>query len=103
MHHPAAECPHWDYENHPQRKKILPAAAAQILGEIRLGTFDTPALLIDTRPIHRRLFSSLAPKHREYLAGHYRGDNFKCLRLCPVMIRSNPLVGAPPLSVKLEL
>jgi fido (protein-threonine AMPylation protein) len=101
--HPRTDCPHWDYENHPNRPRILSTAATKIIEDLLKKKIDTLKLLIDTRPIHLRLFKELAPRGREYLAGHYRGEQFKCLRHCPVGIPSNPLVGVPPFAVRLEL
>lgn len=100
---PQNPCPHWDYESHSRRKAILQAETAAVLSELRAGTLDVKALVADTRPVHQRLFSSLTPAGQAYLAGHYRGEPFPCLRHRPVGIPSNPKVGCPPLQVKLEM
>jgi fido (protein-threonine AMPylation protein) len=53
------------------------------------------ALAGDARIVHRRLFQHLTPLSCDYFAGHYRGEDFRCLRECPAVITSDPRVGAP--------
>ncbi|HEV2292448.1 MAG TPA: Fic family protein [Tepidisphaeraceae bacterium] len=103
MQHPEAECPPWDYDKLPSRQKILAEQANGVIEDVRAGRFDLLAMLADSRSVHDRLFSKLAPKGREYLAGHYRGERFKCLQFYRVGIRSNPMVGVEPRLVRTEL
>jgi len=46
--------------------------------------------------LHRNLFDGLTPRGFEYYAGHYRGEEFLCLRNYEVKIRNDPRVGHPP-------
>jgi len=51
-------------------------------------------------PTRRRAFNSSGSKGlREYYAGHYRGEHFRCLRFYPAGIPSDPRVGSPPSAV----
>jgi fido (protein-threonine AMPylation protein) len=45
--------------------------------------------------LHRNLFDGLTPLGFDYYAGHYRGEDFLCLRECEVRIRNDPRVGHP--------
>jgi fido (protein-threonine AMPylation protein) len=101
--HPVAECPHWKYEDHPNRAAVLKQETTRVLAEIRSGRITAAKLISDTRAIHLRLFKALAPSGREYLAGHYRGERFKCLQYCSVTIPRNPRVGVPPHAVSAEI
>jgi Fic/DOC family len=101
--HPHSECPNWEYKNDPHHTPILAKEAAKILIEIYDGTLSIRPAALDTRPSHKELFSRLVPPKREYLAGNYRGQNFKCLKYCPVMVIGNQRVGSPPEVVHLDL
>ena len=48
---------------------------------------------MDSRPLHEFLFALLAPDGCSYLAGHYRGEEFRCLRYLEVGIKSDSMVG----------
>jgi fido (protein-threonine AMPylation protein) len=50
----------------------------------------------DTRPVHQRYFKDLTPVGFEYYAGHYRGEDFTCLKSFRVHVPSDPMVGHPP-------
>lgn len=96
--HPA-DCPNvWEYEHHPSRAQLATRAAALLLA-LRRGQLHTAALSTDSRPVHRVLFENLTPPGCEYFAGHYRGEDFRCLRYCPVGVVGDPRVGAAPEAV----
>jgi hypothetical protein len=77
--HPA-DCPAFEYENHPDRPAVLPQRAAGLLADLRRGVLEILAAACDTRPVHGRLFSGLTPVGCDYYAGNYRGQDFRCLR-----------------------
>jgi hypothetical protein len=96
MHPP--DCPGWEYGTHPNRA-VLPSRVSSFLVALVSGAVDTSAIATDTRLPHERIFTGLTPNGCEYYAGHYRGEPFRCLRLCPVHIPSDPRVGRPPSGV----
>ena len=101
--HPA-DCPkRWEYDDIPNVREMLAERAAQLLLDLKSKAVDTAASAVDTRPTHEMLFDGMAPKACPYYAGHYRGENYKCLLHCSVMIRSDPRVGSPPDSVLREM
>lgn len=77
-------CPEWRYAAHARRAELLTAATADVLTDLRLGRIDSLASSLDTRPLHARMFTALAPRGFEYYAGHYRGEDFPCLKLAGV-------------------
>jgi len=93
--HPV-DCPDFEYEVHPNKASILQKEIKSILIELRNGNLDSLASSSDTRPIHFRLFHQLSPNECPYYAGHYRGENYRCLKYCPVGIPSDHRVGFPP-------
>lgn len=95
-------CPEWKYESHPHARDVLRKESVSILNDLT-SRLDAKILVSDTRPVHRRLFSKLTLPNQPYLAGHYRGENFECLKTRQVGIPSNPRVGLPPRQVGLEL
>jgi hypothetical protein len=94
-------CPAWEYEKFPGFDDTLTAEATEILVALRSRQIDSLQTASDTRPIHSKLFSKLVPEKFEYYAGHFRGENFRCLRRYEVIIRDDPRVGYPPDSVVL--
>jgi hypothetical protein len=97
MHPP--DCPSWEYDRHVNRVALLGREVAHILAELRRGSLDTRQIVMDTRGIHERLFRDLVPSGYEYYAGHYRGENYRCLKYHAVGIFSDPRVGCPPQQV----
>lgn len=94
-------CNNWDYSDHPKRHSALSERCFEVYKEIeenRLGILD---LLADSRPTHKHLFEFAAPSDCEYMAGHYRGEDFPCLANCWVGIESDSSVGYAP-SIVLE-
>jgi hypothetical protein len=61
-----------------------------------LSPIEKVAIGKDTRPVHQRYFAGLTPVGFEYYAGHYRGENFTCLKVLSVHIPTDPMVGHPP-------
>jgi len=92
------DCPNWEYSQHPDRH-VIPQRVAAILVNLAKGTLDTADVATDTRREHGQIFDGLSPVGYEYYAGHYRGENFKCLRFYPVAVQGDPRVGAYPASV----
>jgi fido (protein-threonine AMPylation protein) len=89
-------CPEWEYDKVPGHERILFWRSIEILIKLRSG--DPRRALIaaqDTRTLHRNLFDGLTPLGFDYYAGHYRGEDFLCLRECEVRIRNDPRVGHP--------
>lgn len=92
---PPLGCPEFNYEAHPQKSDVLKRRVTEVLADLRSGRCDTLGSAIDSRIIHRNLFLNLTPPGYEYYAGHYRGENYRCLRFCEVAIRTDPRVGYP--------
>jgi fido (protein-threonine AMPylation protein) len=94
------DCPReWNYEQHSNRPLI--AQRIQTFLELLVsGKVDTLAVASDSRPQHQELFTGFTPPECDYFAGHYRGENYYCLRFCPVGIQGDPRVGKPPLEVE---
>ncbi len=87
------DCPEFEYSEHPQKAQVLRASLTEALKAIRDSrSID---LLADTRPLHHILFRNLCPSGFEYFAGHYRGEDFRCLKHYGVRISSDPRVGTP--------
>jgi fido (protein-threonine AMPylation protein) len=84
------DCPEFEYEHHPDRRTEIPQRVARILADLRRGRVDTLAAAADTRPVHGILFDGLTPPGHPYFAGHYRGEEFRCLRRYEVSIGGRP-------------
>jgi hypothetical protein len=97
------DCPAFEYEAHQNRSNILAARSAEILQALVTGALDTRGVALDTRQIHYRLLSELTPPNYGYFAGHYRGEDFRCLKHYTVTIPSDPRVGAPPSGVAYQM
>lgn len=93
------DCPGWEYDNHPQKKAVLPDRVAEVLRRLATGQLDTRQVALDTRPAHRHCFQQLTPDGCDYYAGHYRGEQFRCLLHYQVGVGSDPRVGCPPQGV----
>lgn len=92
MFHPG-DCPEFEYTDNPRHEQILRSVLPNV---IRLFLAPEAVIFSDTRPAHHLLFVHLCPAGSEYLAGHYRGEDFRCLKFRPVYIASDPRVGYPP-------
>lgn len=96
--HPA-DCPSWEYADHPRRASVLRSEIPKILAELRNGVVKTEDVAADNRPVHARIFLQLTPSGFQYYAGHFRGENHRCLKFCPVYVSSDLRVGFPPQTV----
>lgn len=89
------DCPtNWQYSAHPDRRRLLPSAAAELITGILAGRFPVRPSAVDTQPVHGKLFTGLTPPGFDYFAGNYRGSAHRCLDVYDVMIPGDPLVGA---------
>jgi hypothetical protein len=90
-------CPDWEYSNFPGSVAALKQRGPIILRWIRSQSPDDRIRFVcDTRPTHSELFDGLTPRDTPYYAGHYRGEDYLCLRHSEVGIPINPKVGRPP-------
>jgi fido (protein-threonine AMPylation protein) len=96
-------CPEWQYKDHPQYATVMPGRATALIGTLSTDTNESAATAIDTRSAHKRLFSGLTPDGYEYYAGHYRGEEFPCLKGYAVCIPGDPRVGVHPHRVSLHM
>ena len=96
--HPA-DCPAFDYEDHPSHPTELFARTKDLVRSLRIGQLDKAAVAADSRVVHEHLFSLLTPPACAYFAGHYRGENFRCLRYYGVHVAGDRRVGLNPVKV----
>lgn len=89
----SVRCPAWEYAEHPHRTSLLTRNVKQLLIQLRTGQLDTIQAALDTRPIHQHLFAELTPPDYAYFAGHYRGENFPCLKHCRSGVTGDERVG----------
>jgi fido (protein-threonine AMPylation protein) len=80
------DCPGFEYEHHPERATAIPQRVCQIVTGLRAGTIDAASSASDTRTIHHTLFTGLTPAGHPYFAGHYRGEEYRCLRRYMVQV-----------------
>jgi hypothetical protein len=92
---PVGNCPDWDYASHPDVGNLLPQRCHALLVWLRAKPRDSAKLCSDTRRSHAKMFTGLTPDSCPYMAGHYRGENFRCLKYLNVQIPADPRVGAP--------
>ena len=100
--HPA-DCPPWEYRDHPNSSSVIQNRLQSLLMHIRVSNAETLGLVSDSRRVHRQLFTELTPKGYNYYAGHYRGSHFRCLKFRPVGIRGDPRVGYPAEDVEMAM
>ncbi len=96
--HPA-DCPFWEYSDHPRRAVVLRSEIPKVLAELRKNVLKTEDAAGDSRTLHSRIFLQLTPPGFQYFAGHFRGESFRCLKFCSVGIQGDPQVGCPPQTV----
>ena len=97
-------CPEFEYENHPAAGVILKDALIAFFRALK--TANDHAKLSnakETRAWHSTFFRSLTPPSCPYYAGHYRGEEFPCLRDYEVKIDADPLVGEKAQLVPLSM
>ena len=92
MHPP--DCPSWNYDNHANHHEILQETVADVLRRLATEDLDTKTVAVDTREVHGYVFRALTQHGFEYFAGHYRGEDYRCLRFYEVYVRGDPRVGA---------
>jgi fido (protein-threonine AMPylation protein) len=100
MHPPDSDCPAWEYADHPKREVILKERTEDILVQLYQQQLDFVENAADSRAIHGYLFSLLAPREYLYYAGHYRGENFPCLKNYYAGIQVDSSVGFPPFLIE---
>jgi hypothetical protein len=100
--HPS-DCPGWEYTEVVGHSLILKAAATTQLIRLRRPAFNATAECSDSRPFHLHLFGQLAPAQHPYFAGHYRGEQFRCLQYYRVFVQADPRVGYAPAHVLYEM
>lgn len=98
MHPP--DCPAWEYADHPKREIILKERTEDIVVQLYQQNLDIVESAADTRPIHRYLFCLLVPREYFYYAGHYRGEDFLCLKDYYAGIQEDTSTGLPPFRVE---
>ena len=98
MHRP--DCPAWEYAHHPKREIILKERTEDIVIQLYQQNLDIVESAADTRSIHRYLFGLLVPREYFYYAGHYRGEDFPCLKDYYVGISDDTSTGFPPFLVE---
>lgn len=97
--HPA-DCPAYDYEDHPDAKKEVPERCETLLLELRTDTDRfSQSTFDDCRGCHGRMFAGLTPEGYDYFAGNWRGSRHRCLRDYGVGVKSDALVGIDPRQV----
>ncbi|MBX5279771.1 Fic family protein [Rhizobium sp. NLR10a] len=57
----------------------------------------------DSRLVHSFMFNGLTPEHFDYFAGHYRGEEFRCLVTYEVGVPGDRRVGHPAATVPMEM
>lgn len=100
--HPV-DCPDWEYTKVDKATELVAERCAKFLISLRRGLVDIAALSHDTRPVHAEMFNGTTPAATPYYAGHCRGEKFRCLEFCRVMVDSDPRVGVPPQRVASDL
>ena len=88
------DCPIFEYADHPDKDRFFPEAVRGALRLLQDG--GLLPLATDTRFVHAQFFKDLCPAGCEYYAGHYRGEDFRCLKYYGVGISRDPRVGTDP-------
>lgn len=101
MHPP--DCPVFEYENVTGYDSVIRDRTETILRDLRQAALLGIELAVDTRATHGELFEGLTPIRCEYFAGHYRGEQFRCLLHYQVGVRNDPRVGSQPRRVAEEM
>jgi hypothetical protein len=87
-------CPPWEYSSIPGFEGVLARNSRQALIWLRqLNPDERIEIGKDTRALHQQYFQGVTPVGFDYYAGHYRGEDFPCLRDREVQIVGDPLVG----------
>ncbi|SOE17791.1 Fic/DOC family protein [Hoeflea halophila] len=98
------DCPtNWDYEDVADKSDLVVRTREMLVSLRGSNPANQLAHAMDTRQIHGHFFRGYAPKDFPYFVGHYRGENFRCLKDYEVGITSDPRVGHPAATVPLEM
>jgi fido (protein-threonine AMPylation protein) len=90
------DCPAWEYATAANYQNLLRPPTVNTIARLRSGQIETAAAAMDTRSTHGYLFADLTPTDCPYYAGHYRGEDFRCLRYYTVGIPADHRVGVSP-------
>jgi len=98
-------CPaNWEYEDRPNYNTRLTARKTALLKQLRrLLNSQKAAVAADTRIVHGLMFKGLTPEDFDYFAGHYRGEQFRCLMNYEVGIQGDKRVGHPAATIPMEM
>ena len=89
------DCPEWEYNTFPNASNILQIKTKEVLVKLRKGKLKAESDGVDSRNVHHHIFNNLTPRKHKYFAGHYRGEDFKCLKCYKVQAAGDPTVGVP--------
>jgi len=96
-------CPTWEYEDFPDYTSVIQSELKDILIGIRQVKVDTYTEAKNTREFHSKVFHKLTPDCCPYYAGHYRGEDFECLKGYRVSVRGDIRVGFDPAVVEVAM
>jgi hypothetical protein len=97
------DCPtNWDYEKHPKAHTVA-TRCYELLVLLGTAKIDVNRVSLDTRNPHGRTFSEVTPDGLAYFAGHYRGEEYRCLKYYYVEVPGDTRVGVPPDGVSRDL
>lgn len=95
------DCPAWEYESIGGYQQILLDRSAELLLNFRTDRDQCATAAIESRPTHARLYLDLTPAKCPYFAGHFRGEEFRCLKHYTVgTLDGDPAVGYAPIDVQ---
>lgn len=90
------DCPGWEYDRISGARATVRARSVQLLIGLRADANECSVVCADTRPSHASLYQGLTPAKCDYYAGHYRGEDYRCLKYYRVQIQGDPMVGYDP-------
>lgn len=85
--------PGWDYVNFRNGRAVVADRCLHLLLRLGRGEVDTETGSKDTRVHHENFFVDLTPGNCTYFAGHYRGEDYRCIRHYNVGVRMDSRVG----------
>jgi Fic/DOC family len=97
------DCPAWEYDKIAGARDVIRERWAELLLGLRADRDQCSAVASDTRSSHAYFFAKLTPAKCDYYAGNFRGEAFRCLQYYRVQIESDPLVGAVPEEVVVQM
>lgn len=94
MYFVKSHCPSWEYSTISEIEETLRERCYRLLRDLRLsGANGIVYFLKNTRAAHGQYFKDLTPDGFPHYAGHYRGEDFECLRDHEVGIGGDKRVG----------